>query len=240
MPPKSQVINCGIAAGLGFVVFSIILLILLSISLSLFAQGQTGGISLGQSLPIIILLTLPNAIVGGGMKYALLAMGDESNFRNSEKASQLSLPSVNISSESSSINRRTLLIAGGGIATIGGGWFLLSQEPSISYGDTVQGEIVDGGPDDPVYGDLSARHTFRGDRGDRVVVEMESSSFDTYLIIIGPSGNTIAEDDDGGFDTNSRVRFTLRQTGVHAIWAGSFTGTRTGSYTLTLSKVVFS
>jgi hypothetical protein len=123
MPAKSQVINFGIAASLGFVVFSIILLLMLSISLNLFAQGQTGGISLGQSLPIIILLTLPNAIVGGGMKYALLAMGDESNFRNSGggKTGNLSLPSVVDFSDMPLINRRQILLLGG--VGLFGAWY---------------------------------------------------------------------------------------------------------------------
>jgi len=123
MPAKSQVINCGIAAGVGFVVFSVILLLLLSISLNLFAEGQASGISLGQSLPIIILLTLPNSIVGGGMKYALLAMGDESNFRNSgeAKTGTLSLPSVINFSQKSLISRRRILFLGG--IGLFGGWY---------------------------------------------------------------------------------------------------------------------
>ena len=67
MPAKSQIINCGIATVLGFILFNLVLLIILSISINLFAQSQTDAIGFYQSLPIIIYLTLPNAVVGGGI-----------------------------------------------------------------------------------------------------------------------------------------------------------------------------
>jgi len=72
---------------------------------------------------------------------------------------------------------------------------------------------------------------------------MNSTSFDTYLFLDGPNGQTIAQDDDGGGELNSRIpanvgSFTLPTTGTYRIFATSFSidGTTggTGPYSLSL------
>ncbi|HKO96861.1 MAG TPA: Calx-beta domain-containing protein, partial [Pyrinomonadaceae bacterium] len=77
-------------------------------------------------------------------------------------------------------------------------------------------------------------------------VSMTSATFDTYLYLLNSSDQTIAQDDDGGDGTNSRIPavsgfFTLPATGTYKIYATSFSfdGTTgsTGSYTLSIAGV---
>jgi serine protease Do len=57
---------------------------------------------------------------------------------------------------------------------------------------------------------------------------------DTYLKLLGPDGYVIAEDDDGGGDTNSKIYISsLPSSGTYTIVAGGYDG-GTGSYQLTL------
>lgn len=86
-------------------------------------------------------------------------------------------------------------------------------------------------------------YDFSGTAGQRIVVLMSSTSFDTYLFLDGPNGQTIAQDDDGGGGLNSRIpanagSFSLPTTGSYRIFATSFSadGTTgsTGNYSLSL------
>lgn len=86
-------------------------------------------------------------------------------------------------------------------------------------------------------------YNFSGTAGQQVVILMTSTSFDTYLFLDGPNGQTIAQDDDGGGGINSRIpanvgSFTLPTTGTYRIFATSFSidGTTgsTGTYNLSL------
>ncbi|MGB7926264.1 MAG: proprotein convertase P-domain-containing protein [Pyrinomonadaceae bacterium] len=80
---------------------------------------------------------------------------------------------------------------------------------------------------------------FNGTAGQRIAVLMNSSAFDTYLYLVNSSNQTIAENDDGGGGTNSRIPafsgfFTLPATGSYTILASSFYPDRTGAYSLSL------
>ncbi len=84
---------------------------------------------------------------------------------------------------------------------------------------------------------------FNGTAGQQIVVTMTSTSFDTYLFLDGPNGQTIAQNDDGGGGTNSRIppnlgSFTLPTTGTYRIFATSYSpdGTTgsTGTYSVSL------
>jgi hypothetical protein len=86
---------------------------------------------------------------------------------------------------------------------------------------------------------------FNGTAGQQIVVAMSSTSFDTYLFLDGPNGQTIAQNDDGGGGTNSRIppnigSFTLPTTGTYRIFATSYssdgTSGSTGNYSLSLAN----
>src|SRR5690606_15776365 len=76
---------------------------------------------------------------------------------------------------------------------------------ALSYGQTVNGELSDA---DRTLDDGSKydEYTFQGSTGDRVVITMTSSAFDTYLALLGPGGDRVANNDDvSDSDTNSQI-----------------------------------
>ncbi|WP_204140408.1 tetratricopeptide repeat protein [Halomicronema sp. CCY15110] len=76
-------------------------------------------------------------------------------------------------------------------------------------------------------------YTFEGQAGETVSIEMLSEAFDTYLLLRGPEGQVIAQDDDGYGGTNSLIVVTLPATGTYRVIANSYTAGATGQYTLT-------
>ncbi|MEM6838608.1 MAG: tetratricopeptide repeat protein [Cyanobacteria bacterium P01_C01_bin.120] len=76
-------------------------------------------------------------------------------------------------------------------------------------------------------------HTFEGMAGETISIEMVSAAFDTYLILVGPDGVTVVQDDDSGGNTNARIVTTLPSTGPYQIIANSYSSGETGEYTLT-------
>ncbi len=84
------------------------------------------------------------------------------------------------------------------------------------------------------------RYSFSASAGQQVAILLTSSAFDTYLYLIGPSGTVIAQNDDGGGGTNSRIPassgyYTLPSTGTYIIEVTSYAVNATGIYTLSLS-----
>jgi parallel beta-helix repeat protein len=112
----------------------------------------------------------------------------------------------------------------------------------INIGATVNGSLStsdcffdDGG--DKTYVDV---YTFNGTANQQISIAMSSSSFDTYLGLLGPGGSSISFDDDGGGGTNSYIPtsggfFTLPSSGAYTIYAYSFGANETGNYTLNLA-----
>lgn len=87
---------------------------------------------------------------------------------------------------------------------------------------------------------FSDPYSFNGTAGQQVAITMTSTTFDTWLALIGPNGSQIAFDNDGGGGTNSRIPagsgfFSLPSTGTYTIQASSNLTNASGSYTVTLS-----
>ncbi|HET6855111.1 MAG TPA: M12 family metallo-peptidase [Pyrinomonadaceae bacterium] len=86
------------------------------------------------------------------------------------------------------------------------------------------------------------RYSFSGIAGERLFITMVRSSgdLDPYLYLIGPDGYFVAQDDDGGGVSDSRIpitgSITLPYTGVYVIEATSFLRGQTGSYTVNVLK----
>ena len=101
---------------------------------------------------------------------------------------------------------------------------IASGLPVIRGNSVIQSELRRGEnvlPDGTRYRSWS----YHGDEGEQVMVTMESPDFDTYLAFgqgrIGSSFELIAEDDDGGMATNSRLSVTLPADGTYTIVANS-------------------
>lgn len=80
-------------------------------------------------------------------------------------------------------------------------------------------------------------HTFNGRLGQHVTIQLTSSSFDTYLILVDERGHKIAENDDASANSlNSRLTVTLPEDGTYRIIANGIDSSAIGNYYLLLSS----
>jgi hypothetical protein len=124
--------------------------------------------------------------------------------------------------------------AAGIVGGITGGIPAPGQIGSISAGTNVQGRLETGDQrmNDGTWADV---WQFNGAQGQRVVVELRSEEFDTYVQLMDAQGNKLVEDDDSLGDMNSKVEVTLPANGVYQIIVNNFSDERrSGVYTLTL------
>lgn len=103
----------------------------------------------------------------------------------------------------------------------------------IVYYQQVTGEITDEQWQD-VY-------SFEGKAGDEVTIDMTSTEpdFDAYLVLFGPDGERIAENDDGPNPPYSHLELTLPSDGTYVLVATRFLerdGLAEGGYNLVVSK----
>lgn len=76
-------------------------------------------------------------------------------------------------------------------------------------------------------------YTVEVGEGWTITGDLTSTEFDPYLWLIGPGGDSLVQDDDGGGGTNAH--FTHGPTtasGTYKVWANSYDGTGRGAYTL--------
>lgn len=86
-------------------------------------------------------------------------------------------------------------------------------------------------------GSLFDVHQFEGQAGDEITVTVESTDFDTYLIVADRQRNLIAENDDiGPTNRNSAATFTLRQEGTYLVIVNSYDASGRGDYRLVISS----
>ena len=75
-------------------------------------------------------------------------------------------------------------------------------------------------------------HRFEGEAGEIVAIDLTSQDFDTYLILLDPNEQLIAQDDDGSGRTDSRLVVELPQSGTYTIVANSHQPAAFGRYTV--------
>jgi hypothetical protein len=110
---------------------------------------------------------------------------------------------------------------------------------SITVGQNISGMLSAGDCSSRRPGAFADKFTFSGTAGQQVALSLSSPAFDTYLYLIGPGGTLVAEDDDAGDGTDSRIptageAFTLPDNGSYTIEATSYSANATGRYTLSL------
>jgi subtilisin family serine protease len=83
-------------------------------------------------------------------------------------------------------------------------------------------------------------YRFVGSSGQIVTIDLQSSLFNTYLFLRSPNGTVVAQNDDIalGSNTNSRINFTLTQTGDWDIIVESAFPYVTGAYSLSVMPAV--
>lgn len=105
-------------------------------------------------------------------------------------------------------------------------------ENALKYGDDITGSIESDGPRDPIYDDLSAQYAFEGGRGDAVRIAMTATEFDPFVVLTLADGTLVDGNDDSGGSRNADFTTLLPETATYHIWAGSFSGEATGSFSL--------
>lgn len=78
--------------------------------------------------------------------------------------------------------------------------------------------------------------TLRGNRGQRLVIDLASSAFDAYVYLRDGDGFLIGSDDDSGDENAARLRTILPRDGRYRIIATSFGAGGRGEYTLSVSE----
>jgi len=118
--------------------------------------------------------------------------------------------------------------------SVTGGIVPPGQVASIAFGQYMQGRLEQGDQtmNDGTYADV---WTFQGTGGQTVTIDVRSDEFDTYAQLLNASGDRLAEDDDSGGSTNSRITFTLPASGQYQIVVNNFGDTRrSGVYSIWL------
>lgn len=107
---------------------------------------------------------------------------------------------------------------------------------AIQVGQNLTGTLQPGDP--RVFGRGAFRaYRFEGRAGQRLVATMESTDFDAYLIVgrvVGPLMDELKSNDDGGEDTNSRLRVTLPEDGTYLVVAQSYSEDGAGAFNVGL------
>ena len=89
--------------------------------------------------------------------------------------------------------------------------------PTLELGGRIEGTISPGRPE--------AGYSFEGEAGTVVTFSLSSDAFDTVLLLRGPDGVDLADDDDSGGNLNSRIGpITLPETGPYTLVARSLGG----------------
>ncbi|WP_412061090.1 DUF4344 domain-containing metallopeptidase [Rubrivirga sp. IMCC45206] len=109
---------------------------------------------------------------------------------------------------------------------------------ALALGRSVSGRLDASDPtlDDGTHFDF---YTYTGSAGEDVVITLTSSDFDPYMLfqrIVGDELELVAQDDDGGEGTSSRIRATLDASGTYVVVANSYAAGATGAYTVSIGR----
>jgi hypothetical protein len=130
---------------------------------------------------------------------------------------------------------------------LGGTFFPLGRFPDPTFGGTtpdltqrdINNQLLNR---EPYYADC---YTFSGTTGRSVSVRVQSPAFDTVLVLIGPDGRIVDDNDDCfgdspnsclPYDTLEGGRLTLPDSGSHTVEVSSYFAEEGGDYTLTIGR----
>ncbi len=102
----------------------------------------------------------------------------------------------------------------------------------LRIGDITTGRLGDGDSTVPFRNTPGDAYDLTMHAGDTATVRCLSDEIDPYLVIVGPSGNIVSEDDDSDGGLNSRAVFTASEAGVYRVFATSYGGDDSGAYRL--------
>jgi hypothetical protein len=110
--------------------------------------------------------------------------------------------------------------------------------PLVSAGELELGSQLEGalteGDTRLSTGELYDGLTFTASAGTSVTILLNSPDFDAYLVLSGPDGYAVENDDSPGRGINSRIDAVLPHDGVYTIAATSYSASHRGTYVLQL------
>ncbi len=113
----------------------------------------------------------------------------------------------------------------------GGGYTLtvvaLPPADALAIGSSIDGQLTGGARD---------RYQVNGNAGDRVVIDLRSFDFDSYLTVTDGAGNELTDDDGGDEGYNSRLQYRFEEDGAITITASSL-GSSSGRYNLSVERL---
>ena len=105
----------------------------------------------------------------------------------------------------------------------------------IALGQTIAGEL-NSNVAQRRSGKFEDVYLIEGHRGQRVQLDLSSDAFDSYLVVTGPEGFNLANDDQEGAETtNSRIVLQFPVDGSYRISATTYRSGETGAYRLQAS-----
>lgn len=126
----------------------------------------------------------------------------------------------------------------GAAAMLSAGVAAADAPRTVRVGQTVNGALTQTdarAEDKSLYDDYTINLT----AGQGLQVDMRSGAFDAYLNVgkgVGGSFESISNNDDGGGDTNARVRFVAKEAGTYTIRANALNESMSGAYTLEIGS----
>lgn len=105
---------------------------------------------------------------------------------------------------------------------------------AIRAGETVSGTLTSS---DPTLSDGSHvhRYQFEGRAGQQISITLDSSAFDSVLLVSGPNNFQQANDDASSSTLNSRLDLTLPANGTYTIAANTVAAGATGAYRMSVT-----
>ncbi|WP_414551260.1 PPC domain-containing protein [Anabaena sp. CCY 0017] len=105
--------------------------------------------------------------------------------------------------------------------------------PSTELSDTLSVKDIPTG-----QGGFGRDYIVKLNKGDKLVIDLTSESFDTIVTLLAPNGATVAENDDGPDGTSNSLLFTrIQETGNYIIRVRSFGETGVGPFKLKVTKL---
>jgi len=80
-------------------------------------------------------------------------------------------------------------------------------------------------------------YTFEGEVGQSIIIDVASDEFDTYLALLSPSDEVLAENDDVDGSTNSSIAMTLSESGMYTVIVNGYDSSSQGQYVLTVNEM---
>ncbi|NJL87520.1 MAG: trypsin-like serine protease [Leptolyngbyaceae cyanobacterium SM1_1_3] len=120
--------------------------------------------------------------------------------------------------------RYQLRVSAAGMGQGGPRDYILQVQGALAAGDAVLS--------DRTYYD---EHVFQGSAGQPVTIDLQSSDFNPYLLLIGPDGEVVAENNNiSDRNLNARIVTALPTSGTYRLVANAYSANERGQYQLTV------